>query len=468
MIDDVLQACDRLNQAAEARLRELLAIESVSTDPAYEPEIGRAADWVKDALDQAGLQARIISGEGHPVVIAHAPADRVANPDAAAVLFYGHYDVQPPDPVEKWTSSPFDPVVRESVDGPAVFARGASDDKGQVMCFLEALRAYHEAGEKLPGPVTVLIEGEEECGSVGLAPLLEQHKDELAASVCLVSDTSMWDAADGPKPAICYGLRGLLYFDLQLHGPARDLHSGVYGGTIPNPATEIVRVLGNLFDEHHRVTIPGFYDDVSDADEQEKARWNELGFDERTYVESIGLKEPFGEAGRTTLERRWSRPSCDINGLYGGYMGEGGKTVIPTFAGIKVSFRLAAEQEPAKIAAAFRKWIESHDVGGLTWQITQHGQAYPVAVPTDSTQIQAVSRAVEHETGEPPAMVREGATIPVVADFKRVLGLDTILLGFGLNSDNIHSPDEHFALRRYHLGRRTYVRALAELAGVSV
>jgi acetylornithine deacetylase/succinyl-diaminopimelate desuccinylase-like protein len=468
MIEDVLRKCDELNEDAEARLRELLAIESVSTDPAYQPEIARAADWVKRALEQAGLEARMISGEGHPVVLAHAPAERVANPDAPPVLFYGHYDVQPPDPVEKWTSPPFEPTVRESVDGPAVFARGACDDKGQVMCFLEALRAYHEAGEKLPVPVTVLIEGEEECGSVGLAPLLEQHKDELAASVCLVSDTSMWDAAEGPKPAICYGLRGLLYFDLQLHGPARDLHSGVYGGTIPNPATEIVRVLGNLFDENHRVAIPGFYDDVIDADESEQARWDELGFDEQKYVESIGLKEPFGEAGRTTLERRWSRPSCDINGLYGGYMGEGGKTVIPTFAGIKVSFRLAAEQDPAKIAAAFRKWIESHDVGSLTWQITQHGQAYPVAVPTDSPQIQAVSRAVEGETGEPPAMVREGATIPVVADFKRVLGLDTILLGFGLNSDNIHSPDEHFALRRYHLGRRTYVRALAELAGASV
>ena len=464
MNDRVLQTCDALNADAERRLSELLAIPSVSTDPAYAPDIRRACAWVRDALSACGLDARIVEGDGHPVVIATTPDDAVANPDAQPVLFYGHYDVQPPDPEDQWTTPAFAPTVRDSVDGPAVFARGACDDKGQVMCFIEALRAYREAGVKPPGPVKVLIEGEEECGSVGLAPLLEQHRGELAARVCLVSDTSMWDSPRGPVPAICYGLRGLLYFDLQLHGPARDLHSGVYGGTLANPATELVRVLGRLLDDRHRVAVPGFYDDVADAGDDEKARWDKLGFDERAYLESVGMSEPFGEADRGTLERRWTRPSCDVNGLYGGYMGEGGKTVIPTFAGVKVSFRLAAEQDPVKVAEAFEAWLGSHDVGGLEWKITRHGHAHPVAVPTDSPEVAAVSRAVEAVTGGEPALVREGATIPVVADFKRVLGLDTILLGFGLNSDHIHSPDEHFALRRFHLGRRTYIRALDELA----
>ena len=468
-LDRVLAACDAQADAAEQRLVELLKIPSVSTDPAYTSAIGQAAAWVCDHLAASGLEARVVEGEGHPVVLATTPSELVEDDrvDAEPVLFYGHYDVQPPDPQDKWTSPAFEPAVRDNpdgVDGPAVFARGASDDKGQVMCFLEALRAYREAGVKLPLPVTVLIEGEEECGSVGLAPMLEAHRETLAARACLVSDTSMWDSPDGPVPAICYGLRGLLYFDLKLHGPSRDLHSGVYGGTIPNPATQLVRVLGRLFDDQHRVAIPGFYDDVPEPDPLEKQRWRDLGFDERAYVESIGVASPFGEAGRTTLERRWTRPACDVNGLYGGYMGEGGKTVIPTFAGAKVSFRLAAHQDPHRIAEDFRGWLMSHDVGGLRWEISEHGKAHPVATPTDSPAVHAVSQAVEDETGRPPALVREGATIPVVADLQRVLHLDTVLLGFGLNSDHIHSPDEHFGLRRFHLGRRTYVRALRSLA----
>lgn len=441
------------------RLAQLLAIPSISTDPAYASQVKSAANWVADHLRHSGLSASVLPTGGHPVVLATTSDEQVANPAGPRVLFYGHYDVQPPDPVEKWTNPPFQPSVRDG----KLFARGASDDKGQVMCFLEALRAYHDAGEKLPCPVTVLIEGEEECGSANLHPFLKANKDKLAADVVVISDTCMWDAK---TPAITYALRGLLYFDIQLHGPDRDLHSGVYGGTLANPATILTQILGKIFDEQHRVTIPGYYDDVMPLTDAERAQWQSLGFDEHAYLGEVGVSEPFGEAGFTTLERRWSRPACDINGLYGGYGGKGAKTVLPSFAGAKVSFRLAANQDPAKIAAAFRNWLESQPTHGLRWQITEHGQASPVAVATDSPWIAAASQAIEQAAGCKPVLVREGATIPIVADFKQVLGLDSLLIGFGLNGDNIHSPDEHLGLDRFDLGCQTHAALLTHIARV--
>ncbi|MEX1016697.1 MAG: dipeptidase [Phycisphaeraceae bacterium] len=454
-----LAQLDAARDAAVDRLKALLAIPSVSTDPAYADHVRTAANWVADHLRTSGLTPEVLPTAGHPVVYAATTDAQVANPTAPRLLFYGHYDVQPPDPVAKWTSPPFEPTLRDG----ALYARGASDDKGQVLCFLEALRAYHDAGEKLPCHVTVLIEGEEECGSVSLPAFIEQQRDRLKADVAVVSDTSMWDAH---TPAITYALRGLLYFDIQLHGPSRDLHSGVYGGTIPNPATILTRILGDLFDRDHRVTVPGYYDDVLPLTEDERELWQRLAFNERDYFRSIGLTQGFGEAGYTTLERRWSRPACDINGLYGGYGGEGAKTVIPSFAGAKVSFRLAADQDPTKIAEAFTQWLHDQPTHGLTWRITEHGRAYPAAVATDSPWIAAASRAIEHAAGRTPVLVREGATIPVIGDFKRLLGLDSLLIGFGLNSDNIHSPDEHFALDRFHLGCQTHAALLAELGGV--
>ncbi|MFA9478370.1 dipeptidase [Phycisphaerales bacterium AB-hyl4] len=455
---------DQLNanrDAAVDRLTALLRIPSVSTDPAYASDVNAAADWVADHLRASGLDARIMPTAGHPVVYAATTDDQVTNPDAPRLLFYGHYDVQPPDPIDKWTTPPFEPTVRDG----SLYARGASDDKGQIMCFLEALRAYHDAApgsaSKLPCHVTVLIEGEEECGSVNLPAFIEQYEDLLRADVAVVSDTSMWDAH---TPAITYALRGLLYFDIQLHGPSRDLHSGVYGGTIPNPATILTQVLGNLFDENHRVTIPGYYDHVQPLTDDERQLWQRLAFNERNYLNAIGLAQGFGETGYTTLERRWSRPACDINGLYGGYGGEGAKTVIPSFAGAKVSFRLAADQQPDHIADAFNQWLNDQPTHGLTWKITEHGRAYPAAVPTDSPWIAAASKAIEHAAGRPPVLVREGATIPVIGDFKRLLDLDSLLIGFGLNGDNIHSPDEHLGLDRFHLGCQTHAALLQQIA----
>ena len=444
--------------AALTRLCEFLKIPSVSTDPAYQSHIADAAQWVADHLMTSGLEAEVCKTAGHPVVLARTTDADVEDPSAPRVLFYGHYDVQPADPIDKWTTGPFEPTVRDG----ALYARGASDDKGQVACFLEALRAYKEAGQKLPCHVTAMIEGEEECGSVGLPGFLKERHDQLKADIVVVSDTTMWDA---DTPAITYAMRGLVYFDLKLHGPNRDLHSGVYGGSLANPATMLPRVLAKLMDDNNKVTIPGFYDDVASLDEEESKRWTKLGFKDEDFLGPLG-SEPFGEAGYSTLERRWARPSCDVNGLYGGYMGEGAKTVIPSFAGAKVSFRIPANMDPDKVAKQFTDWLTSHNTGGCRWEITQHGKAYPVAVSIDSPYIAAAGRAIQQAKGRAPVLVRDGATIPIIADFKQQLGLDTLLIGFGLNDDNIHSPDERFGLDRFKLGCKTHALLLEQMATV--
>ena len=458
MLDDVLQQLDDDQPQAVARLCEFLSIPSVSTDPAFADQAAQAARWVCDTLTRLGFDATSHPTAGHPIVLADNRNDKPPA-DAPHVLFYGHYDVQPPDPLDQWTTPPFEPAIRDG----AIVARGASDDKGQVMCFLEALRAWKQTHGRLPLRVTVLIEGEEECGSIQLQPFMEAHRDALSADIAIVSDTAMWDPQ---TVAITYGLRGLLYFDVQLHHPNRDLHSGIYGGTLANPATVLTSVLGRLFDDDHRVTIPGFYDDVVQLTDDERRQWAALGFDDVALLAGIGVHQPHGEAGYTTLERKWARPSCDINGLYGGYGGEGAKTIIPASAGAKVSFRLAPNQDPNKIGLAFTDWLKSHDVHGCRWQITPYGQADPVVVSNDSPYIHAAVRAIERCSGRPPVMIREGATIPVVADFKSLLGIDTLLIGFGLNDDRIHAPNEKFNLDNFALGCQTHAAVLAELAAV--
>lgn len=459
MIDAILKHIAADQPAAVERLKALLAIPSVSTDPAYANDVKRAADWVTDALREAGLNATAHPTTGHPVVLAHSSRD-AAPAGAPRVLFYGHYDVQPPDPIDLWKTPPFEPTVRNG----KIYARGAVDDKGQVVTFIEALRAWKKVGGRLPVHVTALIEGEEECGSSHLHDFLIAHQKELAAhDIVLISDTALWSRE---TPAITYGLRGLQYFDIQLHNSNRDLHSGVYGGTLANPATILTQVLGRLFDEQGRVTIPGFYDDVLPVTDAERQQWATLGFDEKEFLGAIGVDMPWGEAGYDTLERRWARPSCDVNGLYGGYGGAGAKTVIPSFAGAKVSFRLAPNQNSKKIAAAFDRWLRSHDVHGCRWQINDLHGAEPVIAPTDSPWVAAAQRAFNRTAGRKAVLVREGATIPVVIDFKRVLGLDSLLIGFGLEDDCIHSPNEKFDLDCFALGCRTHAALLAELAAI--
>ncbi len=460
MTDRVLDHLAENQDAALGRLRQWLTMPSIDTDPAYAGSVREAGEWAVAHLRESGLDARLLPTGGHPAVFAQT-TEAQAPADGPRVLFYGHYDVQPADPLELWHTPPFEPTVR----GEALYARGACDDKGQVACFLEALRAWMAVEGGLPVHVTVLIEGEEEIGSVNLPAFVERHRERLAADVVVVSDTGMWGSPSDPVPAITYGLRGMVYFDLKLFGPKRDLHSGVYGGSIANPATMLTRVLGRLFDEHNRVTVPGFYDDVVPLGDDERRQWEQLGFDERAYLDDIGVTRPFGEAGYATLERRWVRPSCDVNGLYGGYMGEGAKTVIPSFAGAKLSCRLAANQDPKKIARQLVAWLESQDVGGCRWKITPHGDAYPVLADRHSPYMAAALRAFEQAAGRKPVLIREGATIPIVADFKRLLGLDTLLVGFGLSDDCLHSPNEKFNLAQFDLGCRTHALLLAELGG---
>ncbi len=455
MTDQVLHRIDSTLAANIDRLQDWLAIPSISTDPAYRPQMVHAARFLCDYLEPVGLHAEVRPTDGHPCVVAKSgPGDA---PDGSPrVVFYGHYDVQPADPVEQWTTGPFEP---REVNG-AIVARGASDDKGQVFCFLAALRAWKETHGQLPCHVTLIIEGEEECGSPNLAAFLQANREELAGDVVLISDTTMWDRQ---TIAITYALRGLVYFDIQLRGPSRDLHSGVFGGTLPNPTNELMKVLGRLFDDDHRVTVPGFYDDVAPLSDDERRRWSTLGFDEEKFLGAVGVERGYGEAGYDLLERRWARPSCDVNGLYGGYGGEGAKTVIPTHAGAKVSFRLAANQDPKRIAASFEQWLRSHDVHGLEWTITNHGMAAPVMTPTDSPFVDAARRACEQTSGRPPVLVREGATIPVVPAFKQILGLDSILIGFGQTDDRIHSPNEKFELSCLELGMKTHAVLLGEI-----
>ena len=456
MFERVLEHLAQDRQAALDRLCDLLKIESVSTDPAFSGACQQAADWVGQELMHCGLDTAVHPTDGHPIVVGRYDG---AGPEAPRVLFYGHYDVQPPDPLDLWKTPPFEPTVQDG----RLHARGASDDKGQIMTFIEALRAWHQAIGKLPLNVTVVIEGEEECGSVNMDAFLESHADSLRADLAVVSDTAWWDHQ---TPAITYALRGLLYFDLKLHGPKRDLHSGVYGGTLANPANEMVKVLGRLFDQNHRVTVEGFYDDVEELDGEEQVLWEQLGFSDEKWARSIGVDALHGEAGFTTLQRRWARPSCDVNGLYGGYMGEGAKTVIPSFVGAKVSFRLAARQDPAKIEAAFRRWVQQNKPPGCRWEITSYGQATPVIVPTDSQYIQAAKEAVRIGCEAEPVLVRDGATIPVVASLKNKLGMDTLLIGFGLNDDNLHSPNEKFDLANFEAGCRTHAALLGKLGGL--
>lgn len=465
MLQQVHDYLEKDKDNAIGRLLELLAIESVSTDPAYKPAMQQGAKWVADTLSELGLETQQLQtggGKGHDAIIARTTDDMVMNPAAPRVLFYGHYDVQPPAPLEKWTTPPFEPTIRKTPAGrDAIYARGSSDDKGQVCCFLEALRGWKESQGKYPGPVTVLIEGEEEIGSEHLPGLIEAHKSELAADIAVISDTAMWDA---DTVAITYGLRGLLYFDIQLHGPNRDLHSGIYGGTIANPATILTRILGKLFDDDHHVAIPGFYDDVTPPADDERKEWANLNFDEAQFTASVGTRQSYGESGYELLERRWARPAVEVCGIYGGYEGAGAKTIIPSFAGAKVNFRLAPSQDPARTSKLFVDWLKSQPIHGLELKIEEFGRATPVVVPRTSPFIAAASKAIEAAAGKPPVLVRDGATIPVVADFKSALDVDTLLIGFGQYEDSIHAPNEKFDLYCFHLGAKTHAAVLAEIA----
>ena len=457
----LLAEVERGFSASTQRLCDFLRIPSVSTDPKFDAETRRCADWLVAELTALGFKAEAAKTIGQPMVVAHHPG---VGPDAAKrprILYYGHYDVQPADPLELWNSPPFEPVLVDGPRGKRVVARGAVDDKGQVMGIVEALRAWHATAGGPPCPVTLMIEGEEESGSKSLEPFMHEAKARLAADVCVVSDTGMWDIA---TPAITTRLRGLVYMEVTVHGPTRDLHSGMYGGAVPNPINVLSKIISELHDGERRVTIPGFYDGVGELPAQTKAQWESLGFNDGEFLGDIGLKEGFGERGRSTLERTWSRPTCDVNGIFGGYTGKGAKTVIAAHATAKISFRLVSKQDPAKIAKAFEQFVNSRLPAGCRAEFESHGANSAIEVSESSRFLAAADRGLRAVFGKAPLLIGTGGSIPAVVSIQRILGMDSLLVGFGLDDDCVHSPNEKFELECYRNAIRSHAAMLGEFA----
>jgi len=453
------------------RVIDWLRIPSVSTDPAFRDDCRRAAQWAHDRLAECGLEAELVEtgtadAPGHPMVMAQSPGE--PGYSGPHVLFYGHYDVQPPDPLDLWESPPFEPVVRDAEPGgpgERIVARGAVDDKGQVATFLEALRAWNEVSGTPCGGVrfTVMLEGEEESGSVNLERFVGEHEGRLQqADVCVISDTGMLGRG---KPAITYGVRGLAYTEIKLSGPKLDLHSGAWGGRLLNPASELARVLAQLHDDDRRVTIPGFYQGVAELREQERREWEALGQDAAAMLASIGLppEADLGEVGFTALEREWARPTAEVNGIFGGYTGAGAKTIIPSSATAKVSFRLVDEQDPDRVTNAFFEWLRARTPPGFEWTFTDHGGGSPATTPIDSPVLRAAKRALKRASGADAALIKTGGSIPVAGLLKRSLDLDTVFMGFGLDDDQVHAPNEKFELDCFRLGVRSHAVLVDEL-----
>ena len=427
-----------------------LKIPSVSADPAYKKDVDSAADWVKIALSQAGCpQTEIIKTPGHPIVY----GEYLINPSLPTVLVYGHYDVQPPDPINLWDSPPFEPVIKTTELHPegAVFARGACDDKGQVFMHIKALEVMLSKGP-LACNIKFMIEGEEEVGSEGLDWFVQRNQEKLSNDVILISDTGM---IANDIPSITTGLRGLSYVEVEVTGPNRDLHSGLYGGAVANPINVLTKMIASLHDENNHITIPGFYDDVEELSKEERAKMGEAPFSKEAYCDALKIEDTYGEKGYTTNERNSIRPTLDVNGIWGGYTGEGAKTVIASQAFAKISMRLVPDQDWKKITDLFKAHFESIAPRGVTVLVKPHhgGQAY--VTPIDSLGYKAASKAYETTFGKTPIPQRSGGSIPIVALFEKELKSKTILMGFGLDSDAIHSPNEHFGIWNYLKGIET-------------
>ncbi|HTW29989.1 MAG TPA: M20/M25/M40 family metallo-hydrolase [Acetobacteraceae bacterium] len=461
-LPQVLARLDADRTGALERWFEVLRLPSISAQPEHAADCRAAAGWFRDRLAEIGFTAGLRETGGHPVVLAqHAGPAGATSGGVPHLLFYGHYDVQPAEPLERWTTAPFAPSLAEGPYGPRAIARGAVDDKGQVMTWLEAFRAWHQAGGGLPVRVTVLIEGEEETGSPNLDPFLAAHRGELAADLAVISDTNMWDV---DTPAITTRLRGLVYAEITLRAAARDLHSGLYGGAARNPINALTQILGQLHDDDGRVGLPGFYDAVRALPEAVAAQWQGLGFDEAGFLGGAGLATAAGERGRPVLEQLWARPTADINGIWGGYTGPGAKTVIPAEAHAKLSFRLVPDQDPAAIEAALRRFVTERLPADTTAEIRILGASPGIAVSTDTGWARAAQAALVAEFGRPAVLAGSGGSIPVVESLRRLLGIDTLLMGFGLDDDQVHGPNEKFELRCFHHGARAHVRLLSGLA----
>ena len=452
-LDAVLAHVDANMEAALARLFALLRIRSISTDPAFAADCRAAAEWHVADLAGLGFAATAHSTPGHPIVVAH---DRSAPGPSA--LFYGHYDVQPVDPLNLWEHDPFDPRLVTRPDGTRMITgRGAADDKGQVMTFIEACRAWKAVAGRLPIPITILLEGEEESGGASLPPFIAANAAALRADIGLVCDTGMWDPG---TPAITTMLRGLCGEEVVIHAADRDLHSGIYGSAAANPNRVLARILADLHDADGRVTLPGFYDGVPEHGPD----WGQLDFDAGDFLGGVGLSVPAGERGRSVLEMLWSRPTAEINGMGGGYQGDGFKTVIPAEARAKVSFRLVYDQEPEPIRAAFRAHVQARLPADCRASFTAHGGGRATIFPTARAEFAAAQQALSAEWGRPAVFVGGGGSIPVAHTLQTALGMDVILAGFGLDDDRVHSPNEKYDYRSFHQGIRSWVQILDALA----
>lgn len=432
----------------EEQLFDLLRIPSVSTDSSKKADVKRAAQFLVDQLTNIGLDdVTLHDTPGHPIIT----AEKCPHKERPTILIYGHYDVQPSDPDDLWETPPFEPTIKKG----RVYARGSSDDKGQSYTHIKAVESYLKTGTEIPVNVKFIMEGEEEIGSPNLVPFIKNHTGLLSCDMVLISDTSMFGE---DQPSITYGLRGLAYMEIKVTGPNRDLHSGVFGGAVENPANVLAEIIAKLKNEEGIIQIPGFYDDVEPMTPEMRETYKQLPFDEKAYKNDLNLKALHGEKGYSTLERATARPTLDVNGLWSGYQGEGAKTVLPATAGAKVSMRLVPNQDPEKIAGLFSDHVKSLAPESVTVDVLSHHGGHPIVIDLDFYGLKAAAKAFADVYNKEVLFAREGGSIPIVADFKKVLGVNSILMGFGLTKDALHSPNESFSLKDFHRGIKTSAR----------
>ena len=457
----VLEAADKGLEKSVERLLDLLRIPSLSADPAYHADCEKAARWLVVELTALGFETEARQTSGKPIVVAKYTPPGGGN--LPHYLFYGHYDVQPADPLELWKTPPFEPRRTKDDKGvERIYARGAADDKGQLMTFVEAARAWISSAGKLPFRATFLIEGEEESGSPSLVPFLTQYKNELACDAAFICDTNMWDAK---TPAITTRLRGLASDEITITGPTVDLHSGAYGGPAMNPIRVLTKVIASLHDKTGKVAIPGFYEGVKPLSAALKKQWGALKFSEKAFLGEVGLSVPAGEKGKSVLEQVWSRPTAEVNGIWGGYTGAGTKTVLPAKAQAKITFRLVGQQQPDKVIKAFRAHVKKQIPKDCNVTFSDHSHGAPASeLAEDSPMVKRSAAALKQEWGKETVLMGCGGSIPIVRYFKDILGMDSVLVGFGLSDDAIHSPNEKYNLSSYHRGIRSWVRIMSAIA----